>query len=261
MRTAYHAINLYFASSVSGKYILYPLLLNTFTTGLLDATSFGAYGIFSSNQTGNAIILLSRAIGVEQPYMYSGGPSLLTTGMSLTAFLVAAFISGRVGIVLGHRKRWWLLLSTAFQALFLLIPAVLIERRIIPPGSAGLNTLHYDATFDASPVSLLALSSGLQVAQARCSGVNEVPTAMLTSPMVDLLVHPDLFSSIIHSKDKNVISRNIRLAYLTLFLVGITVGATVHRFSGTAIVTFVAFALRLSTLAILGLLPCSRDVE
>jgi hypothetical protein len=82
---------------------------------------------------------------------------------------------------------------------------------------------------------------------------------MLTSPMVDLVVHPRLFAPLGASKDQNdpqgVHSRNIRLIYVSLFLAGIAVGAAVHIRSGVAAVTFFAFALRIVTAALVCLLP------
>lgn len=85
---------------------------------------------------------------------------------------------------------------------------------------------------------------------------------MLTSPMVDLVVHPRLFAPLGASKDQHdpqgVHSRNIRLLYISLFLVGIAVGAVIHIKSGISTVAFVSFALRIVTATLVCLLPAER---
>lgn len=249
----------HFVSTVHVEHLLWPLLLNTLTTGMMDATSFGAFGVFSSNQTGNVIILLSRVIGVHQRYAPGGacaGPALLTTGLSLAVFLVMAFLSGRLGQHFGHLHRASLAISTLVQAILLLLVAVLIQHSVFSPGDVNdSDVTHQYAELDAAPVALLAASAGLQVSQARCSGFQEIPTAMLTSPMVDLLIHPQLFGRLLPRGDKKLHSRNVRAAYLSTFVLGIALGAAVHRFAGTSIVTFIAFALRIVVAVSLSILP------
>lgn len=234
----------YLMADTERGFLLWPLLLNTFVTGMLDATSFGSFGVFSSNQTGNVIILISQAIGVRRDRSISMNcfaPPLLTTGVSLAGFLSVAFLVGRFSLRYGNLKRLHLCISTLAQSLLILATAIVIRTAYTQNSMSNNN-----ASFDALPVALLALSAGLQVAQARCSGVNEVPTAMLTSPIVDLLTHKDLFAPLHPNGDPSVFSRNVRVAYVLVFVVGIAFGATLHRFAGVSIVAFVAFGLRLS---------------
>lgn len=230
------------------------LYIVTFATGLLDAISYGTFYVFASNQTGNVIILLSLALDLRSRYARDGGPSILTVGTSLASFVTLAFVSGRIGLRYGHRLRWWLLLSTGVQCSLLLVTAVLMQVSVLSTDDQMTSPTHPEV--DAIPMALLASAAGLQVSQARTSGVNEVPTAMLTSPMVDLLVHPNMLTFQLRSHgNSGVRSRNIRAFYIICLLSGVVVGAAIDLHQGVAAATFTAFAVRIAGLVFLMIIP------
>lgn len=219
--------------NIQGRGLEWQLLSITLATGVLDAVSYGQWGVFASNQTGNVILLIANSITklkerqATSPKML---PPLPATGTSLAAFLLSGFISGRIGLRLGHRKRFWFFVSGCFQSLLLLLVAILTQMGVLQACSEDQRA--------ALPVGLLAIVGGLQVSQARCSGVNEVPTAMLTSPMMDLINLPELFSKKQHH------SRSLRFLYMIHFIAGIALGSVVHAFAGTAATMYLGFSIR-----------------
>jgi len=248
------AVKSYLEQEVDPDWLASQLYIVTFATGLLDATSYGTFYVFASNQTGNVIILLSLALDLRSRYADRGGPSLLTTGTSLASFLIFAFLSGRIGLKYGHRLRWWLILSTSAQCILLLITAVLMQVGLLSTNNQDVRPSNPE--LDAIPMALLASAAGLQVSQARTSGVNEVPTAMLTSPMVDFLVHPNLLTLQLRSRgDPGIRSRNVRAIYIFCLVLGVVVGAAVDLHQGVAAATFTAFAVRFVGLVALMVIP------
>lgn len=57
---------------------------------------------------------------------------LRNTAVSLSTYLVSAFIGGQTANKVGARTRWWLLTSTLTQILMLVIPTVLVSN-LNPP--------------------------------------------------------------------------------------------------------------------------------
>jgi uncharacterized membrane protein YoaK (UPF0700 family) len=248
----------YLLQEVDPHWLASQLYIVTFATGLLDAISYGTFYVFSSNQTGNVINLLSLSLDLRSRYANDGGPSILTVGTSLASFITFAFIAGRIGLKYGHRLRWWLLLSTSAQCILLLITAVLMQGGVLSTDDQHARPTH--PKLDAIPVALLAIAAGLQVSQARTSGVNEVPTAMLTSPMVDFLVHPNLLTRQLRSHgNPGIKSRNIRAIYIFCLVSGVVVGAAIDLHQGVAAATFTAFAVRFVGLVALMFIPQRKD--
>ncbi|EPQ31798.1 uncharacterized protein PFL1_01130 [Pseudozyma flocculosa PF-1] len=233
---------------VHADWLTVQLLAITLATGVLDAVSYGEYQVFASNQTGNVIVLLSLAIGIRT--RYAGGPALVTTAVSLSTFLACSFTSGRIGMRSG----------------VLAIAAVLMYR-----GTWYALASSRGHGWDALPVSLLALVGGLQVSQARQSGIQEIPTAMLTSPMVEFLNHPHLFAPCFRlslsspsrprpspAEAAAIKSRNLRALYLFTFVTGVTTGAALHRSTGPASATFFGLAIRLVSFVAFVFVPAQR---
>lgn len=162
---------------------------------------------------------------------------LLAVGISLASFLAFGVIFGQIGIsrFVGPRTRGWLVFSTLAQAVLLLVAAVLVQLNVLSTETRAIK----DTTLIILP---LAGSSGMQVAMAKSVGVKEVPTAMLTSPYIDLLTDPHLFDR--STRSSNVSSRNLRLAYFTFFASGTVVGAVAKVHSGSKTVLWLSFALR-----------------
>lgn len=89
--------------------------------------------------------------------------------------------------------------------------------------------------------------SGVQVASARQSACQELPTAPMTSTYVDLMSDKYLFVGFKHPKAG---PRNRRLAYVLAMVFGGLLGACIHKYGGswevvvgTAGLKMVAFAL------------------
>lgn len=182
---------------------------------------------------GNTIIVLVEAIdrSAELP------APLLAVGISLTSFLFFGVLFGQIGVsrFVGPCTRGWLLFSTFIQAAFLFVAALLVELDV-------LTTQRRSPRDTTLLILLLASSSGIQVAMAKSVGVKEVPTAMLTSPLIDLLTDPGLMKMSLTSSD--VVSRNLRLGYVLFFATGTVVGAIAKIYSGTKTVLWTSFALR-----------------
>lgn len=125
---------------------------------------------------------------------------------------MSGFVAGRMGNWLGTRNRLWLGISNGIQMVLLLIVTVLSS-----PGVSALPPS--DRRTQWITLLLLASSSGLQVAMAKTSGVQEVPTAMLTSPFIELLTDKNLFVRW-NAKDNMGRARNRRVVYMLCLMGG-----------------------------------------
>lgn len=190
---------------VKADHLFLPLLVVTLTTGLLDASTYSSYKVFASNQTGNAIIL-TLAAAEHQDIL------LRNTGASLGAFLGCALLAGVIGNWLGPRSRGYILYSNILQVILLTIITILTTPSldVLPPSEPSR---HWVALL------LLASAAGFQVAMAKTSGVREVPTAMLTSPFVELATDPNLWKKWGHRYEE-VRARNRRASYIISLLLG-----------------------------------------
>ncbi|TXT10551.1 hypothetical protein VHUM_02056 [Vanrija humicola] len=196
--------------------MLFILLLQAFSAGLLDAFAYGDFETFASNQTGNMILLTLAAVGTV-PVL------LLLTGVSLAGFALGAFVFGHWGTWAGARSRQWLLCTTTFQTLLTVACAVLAS-----PG--GPRVTQHRGKHEWVVMFLMAFMSGAQVCMARQSKCQEVPTAPMTSPLVDFLTDPNLFKRASDEEKPATGPRNRRMAYLGIVIVGSFLGAVLHRF-------------------------------
>lgn len=197
-------------------------------------------GVFASNQTGNTVLLMFAIVGGP------GGERipLVQTAVSLCVFLFAGLLSGQLAHLWpgGPRSRSFLFLAGLVQSLPLFVPAALLQ--------TGGWTLLDDRTrhggSDAWKVLVfLAGTSGIQVSCARLSGCQEIPTAMLTSPWIDLLADRQLFAPKLRGKE--VMPRNLRAAYIAVFVLGSLVGGFMNRYSSSANVIYLTAAIKVAT--------------
>lgn len=120
---------------------------------------------------------------------------------------------------------------------------------------------------------LLASASGAQVAIARTVGIAEVPTAMLSSPIVDFVVDPHLLhlfpshrmegesrwrSLWRHTTAPEHLARNRRGIYITSIVTGSFVGAIVHRVAGEQIVLLVGVVVKVLITVGFAVAPCEK---
>jgi uncharacterized membrane protein YoaK (UPF0700 family) len=194
----------FFRQTVASQDLLLPLYLITLTTGLLDASTFSSFNVFASNQTGNAILLTLAAAN-------SAPVEIHNTAASLGGFLLSALIAGRLGNVFGTRKRGWLLTSNTIQLVLLVTTTILT--------APNIGIIHIqDRTKQWIVLFLLASSAGFQVSMAKTSGVQEIPTAMLTSPFVEFATDKALYKR--SRMGPEVESRNRRAVYISCLMGG-----------------------------------------
>ncbi|BEJ17885.1 hypothetical protein CspHIS471_0701530 [Cutaneotrichosporon sp. HIS471] len=231
--------NMWANESVKTSALVPALLMQALATGLLDATTYTDFMTFASNQTGNAIILTVAAVGTVS----QSTTLLVRTAVSFGSFLLGAFVFGQIGFIVGVRRRTWLLISTAVQTLFLVVASILLS----PHGPAAT---HVGARHDWAILSLFALMSGGQVAMARQSSCQELPTAPMTSTFVDFVADHYLFSS---WSDPKAVSRNRRFYYVIMMIGGSFIGAVMHRYSASWIVAVIAVGIKLLALTMIAL--------
>ncbi|KAI9895080.1 MAG: hypothetical protein M1814_000305 [Vezdaea aestivalis] len=188
------------------------LLLLALSTGVLDATTFPDYRVFISNQTGNTVFIAVGAFKIADDIV-----DLKNVGVSLGCFLLGGFSFGQLADRCGRTRRSWLLFTNLFQTILVFIATAL--RHFIAKDSFGSEA--------RAVITLLAFSAGAQVAMARTVQVPEVPTAVVTSAYIDVVVDPNLFG--VHNEP-----RNLRVAFLLCMLVGAFIGAAAYAHLGAA---------------------------
>lgn len=194
----------FFRQTIPSDHLLIPLLIVTLTTGLLDASTFSSFNVFASNQTGNAILLTLAAANAAPVELHN-------TAASLGGFLVCGLVAGKLGNWMGNRNRGWLLMSNLVQLVILLLVTILSS-----PSIHILESTHRASQWIT--LLLLASSAGFQVAMAKTSGVQEVPTAMLTSPFIEFATDKALYKK--WTAGGCVKSRNRRAIYITCLMGG-----------------------------------------
>jgi uncharacterized membrane protein YoaK (UPF0700 family) len=212
------AIRKWLADEIRGSLLLDgQLLLLTFVIGMQDVATFVDYSCFASNQTGNSVLLAAGVFGLGGELV-----NLSNIGVSLAAFVSGGFVAGQIGNVAGPRRRWWLLLSSLLQTAMVFAASAL--QFVFRIRSAD--------TVSRVVITLLAFSSGGQVAMTRGLKITEITTAMATAAWVDLFVDERFWEW------KNR-SRNRRIGFLILLVSGSFAGAWTYRQIGSAFVLLI----------------------
>jgi uncharacterized membrane protein YoaK (UPF0700 family) len=194
------------------------MMVLALAAGINDATTFSDYHVFVSNQTGNTALLAVGALGIGD-----GTVELSNIGFSLGLFVVGGLVFGQAGDFLGRRRKIWLITTNVLQTAVMFAAAAL--RHWLPDTREGGPAW--------AVISLLALSSGGQVAMARTINLPQIPTAMVTSAYVDFLVDPDILK--LHNRP-----RNRRLFFVVSLLVGSFIGAVAYRYVEPSLSLFLA---------------------
>lgn len=198
--------------------------------------------------TGNVVIVTIEIAGYVTPSSgYSEdiqGIQLSYNGTALLGYLVTGYITGLFAHRLGRRVRAWLVAGNIFQVICISV-------------GLGITWAHLIDESHWVLLLLLSIASGAQVGIARTVGVAEMPTAMLSSPMIDLLVDPNLF--LWSFKDPRVKARNRRVAYIASLVVGSFAGAIVHRVAGVEVVILVALVVKFVITVGFVLAPCEKN--
>ena len=136
---------------------------------------------------------------------------ITTVGLSLAMFITGSVMTGQVANIVGPCRRGWLLSSHFLQtAMIFGAAAIQFVYGVQFKGSAALGAM-----------SLLAFSSGAQVASMRPMRRPEITTAMATAAWVDLVIDSKLFNL------RNV-SRDRRALFLIFLVAGSFAGAYMH---------------------------------
>jgi len=123
-----------------------------------------------------------------------------------------------VGNYFGPRKRWWLILTSIVQTIFVFCGAGIQYAGPSPLPDSGPAVL--------AVIFLLAFSSGAQVAMARGLEITEITTAMATAAFVDVFIDKKLLA-------KSNRRRNRRIAFLLSLFAGSFVGAFAYKAHGS----------------------------
>lgn len=125
--------------------------------------------------------------------------------------------------------------------------------------AVGMALFYANVIVAKSVVLLLLFSAaaGVQVASARQSGVPEVPTAMFSTPLVDMLVDPNLFKSSL--TDPLVRGRNRRMAHICSMIVGGFCGAFLCKAKGSEAVLLLAVTMKTVITFVFWLLPSPAE--
>jgi uncharacterized membrane protein YoaK (UPF0700 family) len=153
------------------------LLVLTFTTGLVDATSYLGLGhVFAANMTGNVVFLGFGIAG-------SGGLPVVAPLVSLAAFLVGAGAGGILARKMADRHprhfAWALAIEVSLIAVAAVVAAAIHIRR--------------DALSGDALIALLALAMGLRSATVRRIAVADLTTTVLTMTLTGIAADSPLF--------------------------------------------------------------------
>jgi uncharacterized membrane protein YoaK (UPF0700 family) len=148
------------------------LLGLTAVTGVVDAVSYLALGVFTANMTGNVVLLGFAVAGAP-------GLSVPRSTTALAGFFVGAVLGGWIaaGMNPGPRHRW-------AGAAFGLEAALLLTAMAVGAGHHGprpADSLHLYAV-----ISLAALAMGMRSATVRKLGVPDLTTVVLTLTIADV---------------------------------------------------------------------------
>ncbi|GAB7328106.1 hypothetical protein MBLNU13_g00143t1 [Cladosporium sp. NU13] len=196
----------------------------TVVTGILDSVTFTTYHVFTTKQTGNflfiAIYIFSKenlAFKIEQ-----------TIAVSISSFIIGSFIFGQLAHRVRTRRRSWLLLTTLFQALLVLVVA-LVERSGVPGQETGPRAL--------AIVGLLSFAQAGQVSLAIGVGLAELNTTMITGAVISTLGDPRIFHANNHARDR-------RILFVIAYLAGCFAGSALNAYD-TTWAFFLAFGMKM----------------
>ncbi|KAI1504321.1 hypothetical protein F5X99DRAFT_371781 [Biscogniauxia marginata] len=209
----------------ASSFVEFELIFLTFCTGIQDAISFPDYHCFASNQTGNTVFLM---LAIILPQL--DGDMFITAniGAALGFFLVAGWITGQIGHIVGPRRRIWLVCSNFIQSCLVFAAAAI----------QFVYGIEHEGTTAVVVISLLAFASGSQVVQSRSMKMTEISTAMATAAWVDLMIDPNMFKS-------NNRPRTRRVMFLFSLAAGSLLGAGIYRSAGSAVAILVSAAGKL----------------
>jgi uncharacterized membrane protein YoaK (UPF0700 family) len=146
------------------------LLTLTFTTGLIDATSYLGLGhVFTANMTGNIVLLGFGIAG-------TGGLPVVSPLVSMMAFLIGAGAGGLLAVRMADRHRRHFGSALAIEVLLTGTAATLTAVGDVRPNAFSGDLI----------VALLALAMGVRNATVRRIAVPDLTTTVLTLTLTGL---------------------------------------------------------------------------
>ncbi len=208
------------------------LLVLTFTTGLVDATSYLGLGhVFTANMTGNIVFLGFGIAG-------SGGLPVVAPLISLGAFLVGSGAGGVLASRMAEHHPRHFASAIAIEVSLVVLATVVVGAVDVRP-----NAVSGDAV-----IALLALAMGVRNATIRRIAVPDLTTTVLTMTLTGLAADSPLFGGTGKGSTR-------RTAAVLGMLAGALAGALLLKAS---IVLPLAVAAALALAALLLYLPAAR---
>jgi len=214
------------------------LLTLSLVTGIVDAASVLAFGVFTANMTGNVVFLGFAVAGAP-------GFSVLRSAVSLIAFLLGALIGGRLGSAKAGAQRVWLTTVAVCEAALLFV--------------AALSSIGYDASSATSAyglyavIILMAIAMGLRNATVRQLAVPDLTTTVLTLTLTGIAAD----SSLAGGKNPRIWRR---VGSVVAMFVGAVVGTLLLRYGMVLPLALSGACVLTATLIYVSQLPPSKEV-
>lgn len=219
-------------------------------SGMLDAVTFGVWGVFVAMQTGNTIFLALRVSSppeTQHPMNYT--KSLVSIGSYCIGGLIFNSLHRaptRISDASAPLHRWTLTSSFLIQSALLVIAAILAQTDVISTSSKECGTFSSgtirepgDRFLDLLGIAILALESAGQVCLSRVLLVNELPTIVLSTLYHDFMAESlstwrcwkesSTRWEFIVSQKKQI----RRLACILALFIGAVIGGSVFRSRGS----------------------------
>ncbi|KAK3697798.1 hypothetical protein LTR37_017263 [Vermiconidia calcicola] len=201
------------------------LVVCFFISGLIDAGAYNAYGCFSSMQTGNTVF---AALGVSDLPVNSPPLAWTKSVCSIVCYLLGSVATSSFHRSFGERKRWVMTASFALQTIFVIVPAILVQRGSSsesPPGDNEPSSLMLPADpgfpwADLIPIGLLSFQAAGKVMASRILQYNAMPCVVLTTLYTDLVTDPGLLSAGLYANPQ----RNRRAGGVVFYFIGAVIG-------------------------------------
>jgi uncharacterized membrane protein YoaK (UPF0700 family) len=191
---------------VSQDNLLRPLMVLTFTTGVIDAVSYVGLGhVFTANMTGNVVFIGFALAGAE-------GVSVARSLVALLAFAGGALVGGRVANGPARAPGRLLAIASGAEGALLLLAAVIGFGRAGSPPPPIVYAL----------IVVTAVAMGIRNAIVRKLAVADVTTTVLTLTITGLAADSSLAGS-------NHIHRGRRVLSVLAMLGGALLGTLLLR--------------------------------
>ncbi|BEI87244.1 hypothetical protein CcaverHIS002_0705900 [Cutaneotrichosporon cavernicola] len=214
------------------RHMVLSNLVLTLATSMLDVVCYAKYNTFSSNQTGNTVMLATASLHLRT----SPRKCILAT-TSLVSWLTGAFLFGQVRKN-RRNSRGWLFVTSSVQMAVLGLYVWLIS-------PAAPTSFDLDGRYEWVSMATCAFQSGIQFVMATGVGVREINAATVTASYASLVADPLLFSATSQQ------GRDRRIVYLVTFWVGCILGLFIEQHLGAWIAALIVAGVKLLSFIII----------